>query len=189
MLQAARNARARLEEAGPGLPIVEEIRYEVPAEAWGYGGYLAVVAIDRETGVVRAERLEIVDDIGQILDPVLVHAQIHGAIAQGLGEALREQITYDDAGQLLTGSLMDYAVTRAADMPEIRISTMTTKTDANLLGAKGVGEAGTIATPAAIMNAVHDALRDYEPGALTLPITAEQIWSVLTSSQSQRTKS
>jgi len=192
MLQAARNAKARmnnsLDNNAGGLPIVEEVRYEAAAEAWGYGCYLAVVSIDHDTGEVRAERLEIVDDIGQILDPVLVHAQIHGAVAQGLGEALREQITYDDAGQLLTGSLMDYAVTRAADMPEIRISTTTTHTDANLLGAKGVGEAGTIATPAAVLNAVHDALRDYAPAELTLPITAEQVWSVLTSSQSPRTK-
>lgn len=188
MLQAARNAKARIDDAEAGLPVVEEVRYEVPAEAWGYGCYLALVSIDRETGEVRAERLDIVDDIGQILDPVLVHAQIHGAIAQGLGEALRERIAYDDAGQLLTGSLMDYAVTRAADMPEIRISTMTTQTDANLLGAKGVGEAGTIATPAAILNAVHDALREYAPAELTLPITAEQIWSVLTSPQSLRAK-
>ncbi|MFK7965695.1 MAG: xanthine dehydrogenase family protein molybdopterin-binding subunit [Burkholderiaceae bacterium] len=182
MLQAARQAKSRVDLADADWPIVEEVRYEVPAEAWGNGCYLATVSLDPDTGQVKVERLEVVDDIGHILDPVLVHAQIHGAIAQGLGEALSERIVYDDDGQLLTGSLMDYALPRATDMPEIRITTMATQTDANLLGAKGVGEAGTIATPPAVLNAVHDALHAYSPPELTLPITAEQVWSVLNAS-------
>ena len=182
MLEAARQAKARADQTDADWPIIEEVRHEVPAEAWGYGCYLATVSIDRDTGQVRVEHLEVVDDIGHILDPVLVHAQIHGAIAQGLGEALSERIVYDDDGQLLTGSLMDYALPRATDMPDIRITTLTTPSNANLLGAKGVGEAGTIATPAAILNAVHDALQAYSPAELTLPITAEQVWSVLNAS-------
>lgn len=183
--QAAKQTRAALLARGAPVVVSEQVNYEAAAEAWGYGVYLAVVSIDRETGEVRCEKIFLVDDIGRIIDAKLVQDQIVGGIAQGLGEALLEQVIYDDSGQLLTGSLMDYALPRATDMPEISIKTMQTLSPANLLGAKGVGEAGTIATPAAVMNAVHDALADFELGDIAMPFTSPRIWQAMQPAQAK----
>ncbi len=166
-------------------PITVDCVYEAHAEAWGYGCHLAVVAIDRETGQARCEQLFVVDDIGRVLDPTLAHDQIIGGIAQGLGEALLERVVYDSHGQLLTGSLLDYALPRASDMPAISISSLSTPTTANLLGAKGVGEAGTIGAPAAIGNAIHDALAEYTTIDLPMPFTPARIWPVIRNAQSR----
>ena len=165
--------------------ITADVVYEAPGEAWGYGCYLAVVAIDGDTGKVRCEHLHVVDDIGTVLDKALVRDQILGGIAQGVGEALLEQVVYDEHGQLLTGSLMDYALPRADDMPTVSISTLNTPSPFNELGAKGVGEAGTIGAPAAIANAVQDALAALTAQDLPMPFTPQRIWQVMHSANLQ----
>ncbi|MDH6229788.1 carbon-monoxide dehydrogenase large subunit [Mesorhizobium soli] len=153
--------------------------FHADGEAWASGCCLAVVAIDRDTGVLAIEQLLWVDDAGRILNPLLVRGQLVGGMAQGLGEALMERIVYDEDGQLLTGSLMDYAVPRAIDMPSVRIEKIETPSPTNPLGVKGVGEAGCIGIPAAVVNAVNDALAPFRAGNLQMPLTSEKIWLAL----------
>ncbi len=155
------------------------VKYENEGEAWGYGCYLAEISIDAPTGKLTVEKLSCVDDAGTLINPMMVEGQIVGGMAQGIGEALMEQIRYDESGQLLTGSLMDYALPRASDMPDLHIEKMTTPSPKNLLGAKGVGEAGTIGAPAAILNAALDALSPYAIDTLQMPLTSETIWRAL----------
>ena len=114
-----------------------------------------------------------------MVHPALLKGQLLGGLAQGLGQALMERIVYDDQGQLLTGSLMDYALPRAADMPAVRLAHHNTPSAANPLGAKGVGEAGCIGVPAALLNAVDDALAPLGHRAPDFPLTAERLWRVL----------
>ena len=120
-----------------------------------------------------------VDDAGTIINPLLAEGQLHGSLAQGLGQVMMEQIVYDDGGQLLTGSLMDYAVPRADDMPAVMLDGTTTPSPLNPLGAKGVGEAGTIAAPPAIVNAVVDALSPLGVTAIDMPLGAEKLWRLI----------
>jgi len=138
-----------------------------------------LVTVDLETGQLQIEKMLCLDDAGTIVDPMLVEGQLTGGIAQGLGEALLENIVYDDYGQLVTGSLSDYALPRAADMPEIDFLSMETPSPFNLLGAKGVGEAGTIGAPVAILNATYNALAQYGVDALNMPLTGEKIWRAI----------
>lgn len=171
-------ARA-LETAGL-LPDPAEETYTAPAEAWASGAVLAEVAIDPDTGVPEIERITWVDDAGRVINPLLVEGQLIGGMAQGLGHALMERVVYDDDGQLLTGSLMDYAVPRASDMPrDIRLEKRATRSPANVLGVKGVGEAGCIAVPPAIVNAVQDAIAPHSTRELHPPLTSERIWRAL----------
>ena len=118
-------------------------------EAFGYGCYLIEVTIDQETGVININSATCIDDAGKIIDPVQVEGQVRGGFAQGIGEALFEQIIYDEDSQLLTGSFMDYAMPKASDVPALVIGKIETPSSMNMLGAKGVGEAGTIGTPIA----------------------------------------
>jgi carbon-monoxide dehydrogenase large subunit len=134
--------------------------------------------VDRDTGVVGVGRITWVDDAGTVVNPMLVEGQLIGGMAQGIGAALMERIVYQD-GQLLTGSLMDYQVPRAADMPPLRLIKHATRSPANLLGAKGVGEAGCIGVPAAILNAVQDALAPFDAPDLKFPLTSEQVWRAM----------
>jgi carbon-monoxide dehydrogenase large subunit len=177
IVQACREVLA-LQRAGAAYPLVAEVRYSAN-EAWSYGCVIARMAIDPETGTPTVERVVWVDDAGHIVNPVLVRGQFIGGAAQGLGQALMEQLVYDNSGQLLTGSLMDYAVPRASDMPPIEIASLHIPSPHNLLGAKGVGEAGCIGLPAALMNAARDALRDFGEPELQLPLRAEQLWRAM----------
>ncbi|MBM3521844.1 MAG: xanthine dehydrogenase family protein molybdopterin-binding subunit, partial [Alphaproteobacteria bacterium] len=166
------------ELAGPhGLR--EEIRYDAPGEAWSSGCCIALLSIDRDTGAPRVEQLTWIDDAGVVVDPTLVEGQLRGGLAQGLGEALLERIVYDDTGQLLTGSLMDYAVPRARDIPPVTLGSIATPSPANALGAKGVGEAGCIGVPAAIVNAALDALAPFGVASLDPPLTPEKLWRAM----------
>ena len=178
LLQAADKIRTRL-DAGEIPPVEEAVTYDAPHEAWGYGCAIAEVGIDPDTGVLTVEHLTWVDDCGRVINPVLVEGQLQGGIAQGLGEALMEQVIYDEDGQLMTGSLLDYALPRAADMPPIAFARLETPTDHNLLGARGVGEAGTIGAPAAILNAAFDALAPLGVTDLDMPLTSETIWQAM----------
>ncbi|GGH32862.1 carbon monoxide dehydrogenase [Cribrihabitans marinus] len=171
---------------GAALPLTAEIRYEAPNEAWGHGCYLAVLEIDRDTGRPRVHRMMCLDDAGRLINPMLAHGQVTGGCAQGYGEAMMEALHFED-GQLLSGSLMDYAVPRAADTPPLSIHTTQTPTDANLLGAKGLGEAGTIGAPAALLNAAIDALSPLGVEDLQMPLTSLSLWQAIRSA-SERTE-
>ncbi|HSF65345.1 MAG TPA: xanthine dehydrogenase family protein molybdopterin-binding subunit, partial [Paracoccaceae bacterium] len=159
-------------------PLSVSLRHEARAEAWASGAVLAQVTLDRETGAVTVDRITWVDDAGTVINPTLLHGQLIGGLAQGLGAALMERIVQRD-GQLLTGSLMDYALPRATDMPPVRIVSQPTASPANDLGAKGAGEAGCIGVPAAILNAVQDALIPFDAPDLNLPVTAETVWRAI----------
>ena len=156
------------------------ITYEAEGEAFGYGCCIAAVTIDQDTGVLTVSRLWHGDDAGVQIEPKLVEGQLIGGIAQGVGEALLERIIYDESGQLLTGSLMDYALPRASHMPPVELASKQTRSPLNRLGAKGVGEAGCIGTPAAILNAAHDALAPLGRADIDTPLTSEKIWRAIT---------
>ena len=177
IVQACRAVLAR-RERGEALPITVEEKF-ASNEAWSYGCVIAQMRIDADTGTPTIERITWVDDAGHVLQPQLVHGQLIGGAAQGLGQAMLERLVYDEQGQLITGSLMDYAIPRADNMPPIDISSMHTPSPNNLLGAKGVGEAGCIGVPAALMNAARDALSPLGEFDLQLPLTSEQLWRVL----------
>ena len=153
--------------------------YTAHGEAWGCGCCLAQVQVDLETGQVTLERLYYVDDAGTVINPRLVDGQIVGGVAQGIGEALLERVVHDDDGQLLTGSLMDYALPRADDMPAIQLDRMCSPSPFNTLGAKGVGEAGTVGAPPAIVNAVLDALAPLGVQHIKMPMTPERVWRAI----------
>ncbi len=178
VLKACEEIKAR-HASGEALPLSADIRYENKGQAWGYGAYLVVLSVDRETGTPRLERVTCVDDAGRIINPSLVDGQIRGGFAQGLGEALMECVVYDEDGQLLTGSFMDYALPRALDVPALEIHKIETPSPMNALGAKGVGEAGTIGAPAAILNAAVDALSPLGVRDLTMPLTSQTLWQAM----------
>ena len=148
-------------------------------EMYGFGAHIAAVRIDRDTGRLRLERLVCVDDCGPILNPLIVEGQVQGGIAQGLGQALLEQMVFGPGGELLTGSLMDYALPRAAHMPPLRLGHTVTPSPRNPLGVKGVGESGTIGSPPAVLNATVDALSALGIGALDFPLTPQRLYEEL----------
>jgi carbon-monoxide dehydrogenase large subunit len=148
-------------------------------EMWPFGTHLAVVRIDRDTGFVHVETIVAVDDCGTVVNPLIVEGQVHGGIAQAVGQALSERVMFDDEGTLLSGSLGDYAVPRAFDVPPIVMDHTVTPTPLNPLGAKGVGEAGTNGCPPAIANAVIDALSPLGVQHLDLPFTADRVWAAI----------
>jgi aerobic carbon-monoxide dehydrogenase large subunit len=151
-----------------------------PPETYASGSYGCVVAVDPATGAVRVLRVVAVDDCGVVINPLLVEGQVHGAIAQGLGQALCEEVAYDGVGQPLAASLMDYAVPFAESMPPvIESSLVCTPSPANPLGVKGMGESGTIGITPAVVNAVMDALRPYGITHLDMPLTAEKVWTAI----------
>ncbi len=153
--------------------------YTAHGEAWGCGCCLAQVSVDRSTGTIELERLHYVDDAGTVVNPLLVDGQLAGGIVQGIGEALLERVVYDREGQILTGSLMDYALPRADDVPALRLERMCTPTPFNPLGAKGVGEAGAIGAPPAIVNAALDALAPLGVRHIDMPLAPERVWRAI----------
>lgn len=143
------------------------------------GTHICVVEVDRDTGEIRIDRYVAVDDCGKVINPLLVDGQIHGGIAQGLGQALMELAVYDESGQLVTGTLMDYAIPKAHDMPWIESDRVETPSPVNPLGIKGVGEAGTIGSTPAVVNAVVDALSPLGVRHIDMPLTSEKIWRII----------
>lgn len=172
-----------------GLGLANHVVYHADGEAWSYGCCLACVAIDPNTGVLTVERIDWVDDAGLVINPTLAEGQLIGGMAQGLGEALLERIVYDDEGQLITGSLMDYGLPKATMIPELRRGEMQTPARANPLGAKGVGESGCIGIPAAVVNATIDALAPYGVTQLDMPLSPETVWRALQNSTFPRATS
>jgi carbon-monoxide dehydrogenase large subunit len=144
-----------------------------------FGTHVCVVEVDKETGEIQILRYVAVDDCGKVINPLLVDGQVRGGIAQGLGQALFEEVVYDENGQLLTGTLMDYAVPKAHQLPRYETERTETPTDVNPLGIKGVGEAGTIGSTPAIVNAVIDALAPYGVRHIDMPLRPEKIWRLM----------
>lgn len=146
--------------------------------------HIAIVEVDIATGHVAIERFLVVEDAGRLINPMIVEGQIHGGVAQGVANALYEAVVYDDGGNLLTGSLADYLVPTMAEIPMLEIHHLETLTEASVTGAKGVGEGGTIGAPAAVLNAVSDALAPFGIGIYEMPITPQRIRQLLRDSQS-----
>jgi carbon-monoxide dehydrogenase large subunit len=153
--------------------------FKAEGEVWSAGAVLAVVSIARETGELVTERLVWVDDAGTIVNPLLADAQLEGSLAQAWGQIMFEAITFDADGHLLTGTLMDYALPRADNVPRAEILHTHTPSPRNLLGVKGLGEAGNIGIPPAVVNAVVDALAPFGVRDLDMPLTPEKIWRAM----------
>jgi aerobic carbon-monoxide dehydrogenase large subunit len=158
----------------------ETAAFVPPAVTFPNGCHLCEVEIDEETGTVRVVRYAVVDDVGRMVNPMLVKGQIHGGIVQGLGQGLFELLAYDSGtGQLLSGSFMDYAMPRADDLPFFDVDSHEVPTKVNPLGAKGVGEAGTVGAMPALLNAVNDALAPLGVRHLDMPVTPERVWRAI----------
>jgi carbon-monoxide dehydrogenase large subunit len=153
--------------------------YDPPNFTYPFGAHVAVVEVDKETGRVELKRYVAVDDCGPQINPVIVEGQVHGGVVQGLGQAFWEEAVYDDRGQLLTGSLLDYAIPRADVLPDIEVLHTVTPSPHHPLGVKGVGEAGTIASTVAAYNAVMDALAPLGVESVRMPMTPERVWRAI----------
>jgi carbon-monoxide dehydrogenase large subunit len=147
--------------------------------AFTSGAHLAEIEIDRETGAARLVAYTAVDDIGKVISPVLAHGQIHGGIAQAAGQVLGERCAYDESGQLLTGSFMDYFMPRADTLPNFGSTMIETHSPTNALGAKGAGETGSTGALPAIANALADALRRAGVRDFDMPATPHRVWQAL----------
>lgn len=157
--------------------------FDPPNFVYPFGAHIAVIEVDTETGEIALKRYVAVDDCGRIINPMIVEGQIHGGLAQGIAQALWEGAVYDENGQLLTGSLMDYAIPKARFLPNFETGKTETPTNVNPLGVKGVGETGTIASTAAIYNAVIDALSPLGISRLDMPFTPEKVWRAIQESK------
>src|SRR5690349_11751734 len=144
-----------------------------------FGTHIAVVEVDRDTGDIQFLRYVAVDDCGRVINPMLVDGQVHGGIVQSIGQAMYEEVVYDEQGQLVTGTLMDYALPRAKHIPEMELDRTETPSPVNPLGVKGVGEAGTIGATPAIVNAIVDALAPFGVKHLDMPVKPEDVWRVI----------
>ena len=153
--------------------------YDPPNFTYPFGAHVAVVEVDRDTGHVRVQRYVAVDDCGPQINPVIVEGQVHGGVVQGIGQALWEEGVYDENGQLLTGSLADYAIPRSDTLPDIEVLSTVTPSPHHPLGVKGIGEAGTIASTCAVYNAVIDALQPFGVDNIRMPLTPERVWRAI----------
>ena len=161
----------------------ETAYYDTPNCTWPFGTHIAIVEIDEDTGHVDLVRYIAVDDVGKKINPMIVDGQLHGGIAQGVGQALWEGAVYDDQGQLLTGSMLDYTMPRASFFPNLELDETVTPSPVNPIGVKGVGEAGAIASTAAVANAVVDALSPLGIRHLDMPYTPQTVWRAMQSAK------
>ena len=167
-----------MEQLEPGLE--ETTFFDPPNFTFPAGCHICEVEIDPETGETRVDRYTVFDDFGLVINPMVVHGQVHGGLAQGIGQALLENAVYDaDSGQPLSASFLDYAMPRADDLPAFEVSELNTISISNPLGAKGAGEAGTIGAPITVMNAIFDALKPIGVTDLSMPATPTKIWSAI----------
>jgi carbon-monoxide dehydrogenase large subunit len=170
-----------IEELEPGL---DETAFYDPSNFTFPGGcHICEVEIDPDVGSIAVVNFTAVDDVGRVINPMIVEGQIHGGVMQGIGQALMENAVYDAQGQLVTGSFMDYTMPRAHDFPRMTVGTEVTLCTHNPLGVKGCGEVGAIGSPPAVINAVVDALRDYGVRHLDMPASPEKIWAIIQSNQ------
>jgi carbon-monoxide dehydrogenase large subunit len=161
----------------PGLDA--ESTYDPVNFSFPHGTHLCAAEVDTETGQVKLRKYVCVDDIGNIINPLIVSGQVHGGLVQGIAQALWEEAVYDDSGTLVSGSFVDYLLPTAADTINFEIDHTTSPSTTNPLGTKGVGEAGTIASTPAVVNAVVDALRPYGVHDVAMPCTPERVWRAI----------
>src|SRR6202790_3778809 len=161
----------------PGMDATR--RFEPPNFVFPFGTHVCVVEVDAQTGQVEFVKYLAVDDCGRLLNPMIAEGQVHGGIAQGLSQALFEEVVYSDDGQLLTGTLMDYAVPHAEQVPHYELAHTVTPTTVNPLGIKGVGEAGTIGSTPAVANAVMDALQPFGVVHIDMPLKPEKLCAAM----------
>jgi carbon-monoxide dehydrogenase large subunit len=172
-----------IDEIEPGLD--ETAFYDPKNFTFPGGCHIAEIEIDPETGVTTVINFTAVDDVGRVVNPMIVEGQIQGGVAQGIGQALLETAIYDKAGQLLSGSMMDYTMPRADNLPNFNVSTENTMCTHNPLGSKGCGEVGAIGSPPAIMNAVIDALKEFGVRHIDMPATGPKLWSIIQAGQTK----
>jgi carbon-monoxide dehydrogenase large subunit len=161
----------------PGLS--EEAFFEPSNNTYPFGCHISMLEIDRDTGEPRLLKLVAVDDAGHLINPLIVEGQIHGGLAQGIGQALVEEVVYNSDGQLVTGSFMDYAIPRSTDFPRFELDATVTPTPVNPLGAKGVGEAGTLGSTPSIVNAAVDALSEFGVKHIDMMLRPEKLWRII----------
>jgi len=166
-----------IEELEPGLD--ETAFYDPKNFTFPGGCHVAEVEIDPDTGVTTVVNFSAVDDVGRVINPMIVEGQIQGGVAQGIGQALLENAAYDASGQLLSGSYMDYTMPRADNLPSFNVGTEITLCTHNPLGVKGCGEVGAIGSPPAVINAVVDALKEYGVRHMNMPATSQKVWSII----------
>ena len=157
--------------------------YDPQNFTWPFGTHICAVEVDPDTGDVTVLRYVAVDDVGNVINPMIVDGMVHGGVAQGIGQALWEEGVYDDDGQLITGSMLDYAVPQAASLPSFETARTVTPSPTNPLGVKGAGETGTIAASPAVINAVVDALSPFGVTHIDMPAKAEKVWRLIQDSQ------
>jgi carbon-monoxide dehydrogenase large subunit len=145
---------------------------------------LCAVELDTETGAVKIRNYTCVDDVGKVINPMIVEGQVHGGVAQGISQALFEEAIYDESGTLVTGSFVEYLVPSAADLPSFTTDRTESPSTTNVLGVKGVGEAGTIASTPAVVNAIVDAVRHLGINDIEMPCTPSRVWSAIQSASS-----
>ncbi|MEK7210005.1 MAG: xanthine dehydrogenase family protein molybdopterin-binding subunit, partial [Candidatus Binatota bacterium] len=167
----AKNLPKKMEPGLSATSVFEPANFTFP-----FGTHVCVVEVDPKSGGIEIKKYVAVDDCGKVINPLLVDGQVQGGIAQGLGQALYEEVVYDENGQILTGSLMDYALPKAVDIPWLELARTETPTPVNPLGVKGVGEAGTIGSTPAVVNAVVDALSPFGVTHIDMPLKPEKIW-------------
>jgi len=165
--------------AGMEGGLVATAVYNADVENFPNGCHVCEVEIDPETGVTEIVRYSVVDDVGTVLNPLLLHGQIVGGIAQGAGQILMEDIHFDAGGQLVTGSFMDYAMPRATDLPGVAVKSNPVPTKTNPLGVKGAGEAGSVGAMPAVANAIVDALAEFGVRHIAMPATPERVWRAI----------
>jgi carbon-monoxide dehydrogenase large subunit len=186
LAEAATDPKRRPDEwpSGSEAALAASLDFNQGEATYPFGAHIAVVEVDTETGAVHHVRHVAVDDCGRILNPLLVAGQQHGGIAQGVAQALYEGFVYDDDGNPLTANLMDYAMPSAAEFPSFEASNTETPTPLNPLGAKGIGESGTIGSTPAVQNAVIDALSHLGVRHIDMPLTAERVWRAIQDARS-----
>jgi carbon-monoxide dehydrogenase large subunit len=162
--------------------------YDPENFSFPHGTHLAAMEVDTETGQVRLRKYVCVDDVGTVVNPLIVEGQVHGGLAQGIAQALFEEATYDDQGTLVTGTLVDYTLPSAADLPSFDTAVVSTPATSNPLGVKGVGEAGTIASTPAIVNGVIDALRHLGVTNVEMPTTSQRVWRAIQAAKGNTTQ-
>ncbi len=166
-----------IEELEPGLD--ETAFYDPKNFTFPGGCHICEVELDPDTGITTVINFTAVDDVGRVVNPMIVEGQVQGGIAQGIGQALLEHAVYDASGQLLSGSYMDYTMPRADNVPNIKVATENTLCTHNPLGSKGCGEVGAIGSPPAVIGAIVDALKDYGVRHINMPASPEKIWSII----------
>jgi carbon-monoxide dehydrogenase large subunit len=170
-------------ELGVGLDASGSFSAEPPS--FPNGCHICEVEIDPETGAVHIDRYTAIDDVGRVINPLIVHGQVHGGLAQGIGQALLEHARFDDAGQPVTASLVDYAVPRASDLPPFTVDCHEVPCRTNPVGVKGTGEAGTVGAPPAAINAILDALRPLGVTHIDMPATPERVWRAIAAARGE----